>query len=216
MRQSSRPDEAVMVVECLCDLMKVRQSRLCPSLTRERQDNTLLVDIFVSYDCSLQSTDVFENLFKYLSRLAFPQQLSSPPIDHLQMLALRGLLLGVRAMETRPEAPHLEDAEQKSQNAKRLKVRWPAAALRPDQPHRLAKARKSALVRCAEAFNEKPKHGLQALIQEGILRDPPDPLVLASFLRNTPYLDKAAVGQFLGDEVRRARPPRARAKPGSV
>ena len=31
---------------------------------------------------------------------------------------------------------------------------------------------------------------------------PAKPLVLASFLRNTPYLDKAAMGQFLGDEVR--------------
>ena len=165
-QKASRPDEAILVVQLMCELMK---------------DPLLLVDVFVSYDCSLQSTDVFENLFKYVSRLAFPSQLSSPPIDQFQMLALHGLLLGVRAMETRPDVGNAE-AEANVDAARRLKLR------------------KAALVRCAEAFNEKPKHGLAALINEGILREPPDPLVMASFLRNTPYLDKQAVGVFLGDE----------------
>ncbi|KAH9254624.1 hypothetical protein BASA81_007381 [Batrachochytrium salamandrivorans] len=167
-----RTDEAMLVLESLCDLLQANGTLA---------EGNLLLDVFCSLDLSLQSTDVFENVFKLLSRLAHPTQLSVPALDPFRLLSLRGLLAALRSLsiETGMNVNIVEE-----NYAKELKER------------------KLALNRCAKAFSIKPSKGIQALVTEGILLPHPnmDALVLASFLRNTPSLDKVAIGQYLGEE----------------
>jgi hypothetical protein len=66
---------------------------------------------------------------------------------------------------------------------------------------REAKNHKRLLHHAARLFNEKPKKGFQHLVDHGILPNPVTPHSIASFLRTglVVGLDKAAVGQYLGE-----------------
>ena len=61
------------------------------------------------------------------------------------------------------------------------------------------KHRKAALSEAISEFNYKPKRGLERLIQGGFVESK-EPIVVASFLLNTEGLDKATIGEFLGDD----------------
>lgn len=60
---------------------------------------------------------------------------------------------------------------------------------------------------CVSMFNQKPKKGIQALIDAQILESE-DPFLVASFLR-TPGLDKTVLGDYLGDKAPRRSEVRA-------
>ncbi|KAL2267893.1 hypothetical protein VTJ83DRAFT_5170 [Remersonia thermophila] len=67
----------------------------------------------------------------------------------------------------------------------------------PDQLEKV-KARKTALTNAIKAFNFKPKHGIKLLIKEGFI--PSDsPEDIARFLLREDRLDKAQIGDFLGE-----------------
>lgn len=60
------------------------------------------------------------------------------------------------------------------------------------------KARKTAMTNAIRAFNLKPKKGLKLLLQEGFI--PSDsPADIATFLHTEDRLDKAMIGEFLGE-----------------
>ncbi|KAL9057476.1 MAG: hypothetical protein Q9162_002313 [Coniocarpon cinnabarinum] len=72
--------------------------------------------------------------------------------------------------------------------------------LAEDDPMQLEKAkqRKTALLNAVRQFNFKPKRGIKALIENGFIKsDSPDDI--AQFLLNTERLDKAALGEYLGE-----------------
>ncbi|KAK4238747.1 hypothetical protein C8A03DRAFT_43545 [Achaetomium macrosporum] len=67
----------------------------------------------------------------------------------------------------------------------------------PDQLER-EKARKTAMTNAIKVFNFKPKHGIKLLIKEGFI--PSDkPEDIARFLLREDRLDKAQIGEFLGE-----------------
>jgi brefeldin A-inhibited guanine nucleotide-exchange protein len=67
----------------------------------------------------------------------------------------------------------------------------------PDQLER-EKARKTALTNAIKVFNFKPKHGIKLLVKEGFI--PSDkPQDIARFLLREERLDKAQIGEFLGE-----------------
>ncbi|ANB14854.1 Arf family guanine nucleotide exchange factor SEC7 [Sugiyamaella lignohabitans] len=61
------------------------------------------------------------------------------------------------------------------------------------------KHRKAALSGAVREFNFKPKRGLERLIREGFISSK-EPIEVAKFLLNTEGLDKATIGDFLGDD----------------
>lgn len=61
------------------------------------------------------------------------------------------------------------------------------------------KHRKTALSEAITEFNYKPKKGLQYLLRDGFI-ETDTPHAIASFLLNTEGLDKAMVGDYLGEE----------------
>ena len=170
--KSGSTAEARMVLETLAGLMA---------------DTTMITDLYVNFDCDLKSTDVFANLFEHLSRYTFPMRMRVPALNNLQLLSLRCILYGVKAMASRCESAPSSDGFVSGYH------RTPKELLK-------LRAAKRALKFCASQFNKKPKYGIEALQNAGILEDKPDPAIIATFLRDTRGLDKAAIGQFLGGD----------------
>lgn len=172
-RKITSQDEARIVLETLLNLLA---------------DPVLTADLYVNYDCDLQATDVFQNLFKYLSRYTLPLRMHPPKLSSLQLLSLQCIMYGIRCMADRGE-----DKDKETVVSNDAKTKY--------NPSELLKRRnaKRTLTRCADMFNRKPREGIQALKEAGLLEDPVDPGILASFLRKTPGLDKVKIGQFLGE-----------------
>lgn len=76
----------------------------------------------------------------------------------------------------------------------------PSTPILDDDPDQLEKekARKTAKTNAIKAFNFKPKNGMKILLREGFI--PSDkPEDIAHFLRTEDRLDKAQIGEFLGE-----------------
>jgi len=76
----------------------------------------------------------------------------------------------------------------------------PSTPVIDDDPDQLEKekARKTAKTNAIKAFNFKPKNGIKILLREGfILSDKPEDI--AKFLRTEDRLDKAQIGEYLGE-----------------
>ncbi|KAI0378868.1 Sec7-domain-containing protein [Hypomontagnella monticulosa] len=76
----------------------------------------------------------------------------------------------------------------------------PATPVIDDDPAQLEKekARKTALANAIRQFNFKPKKGIKLLIQEGFIRSD-SPKDIAEFLLSDDRLDKAQIGEYLGE-----------------
>ncbi|KAL7551709.1 hypothetical protein ACHAWF_014889 [Thalassiosira exigua] len=110
--------------------------------------------------------------------------------DHLKELCFEALLGSLRQLFHGAESLVVRDESAGGNGGP------PASLLRA------AKNKKRHLHHAARLFNEKPRKGLQCLADNGMLpMNPPDPKAVASFLRNglVVGLDKAAVGQYLGE-----------------
>ena len=145
----------------------------------------LLPDLYLSYDCAMGRSDLVQNLYRFLSKSAFPVMeagLEQQTPSYLQCLSLRCLVGGVR---------HLARAIDDSPGAEVC-----ASSSSEDCFKRLSMKR--VVQRGVELFNKKPKHGIKHLQEAGVLANPLEPLAMATFLRRTPGLDKQTVGQYLG------------------
>ncbi|KAL8688224.1 MAG: hypothetical protein Q9218_005814, partial [Villophora microphyllina] len=76
----------------------------------------------------------------------------------------------------------------------------PSTPLLEDDPSQLEKAklRKTALTKGIRQFNFKPKRGIKTLLADGFIKsDSPDEI--AAFILQTEQLDKAMIGEYLGE-----------------
>ncbi|KAK4183415.1 hypothetical protein QBC35DRAFT_456308 [Podospora australis] len=76
----------------------------------------------------------------------------------------------------------------------------PSTPVLDDDPDQLEKekARKTALAQAVDAFNYKPKNGIKRLLRDGFI--PSDkPEDIARFLMSEDRLDKAQIGEYLGE-----------------
>ncbi|KAL8892597.1 MAG: hypothetical protein Q9215_000476 [Flavoplaca cf. flavocitrina] len=76
----------------------------------------------------------------------------------------------------------------------------PSTPLLEDDPSQLEKAklRKTALTNGIRQFNFKPKRGIKTLLQDGFIRSD-SPEDVASFIAQHEQLDKAMIGEYLGE-----------------
>ncbi|KAL7470817.1 hypothetical protein ACHAXS_011093 [Conticribra weissflogii] len=128
-----------------------------------------------------------------------------PVPDHLKELCSEALLGSIRRLFRGVESFSQQPSESKGGNTtalKRSSITISTCSMRN------AKNRKRHLRHAAKLFNEKSSKGLQYLLDNGIFPNPVDPQSISSFLRNglVVGLDKAAVGQYLG-EVGKAETP---------
>lgn len=76
----------------------------------------------------------------------------------------------------------------------------PSTPLLEDDPAQLEKekARKTAMSKAIRLFNEKPKKGIKLFLQEGFIPND-SPEEIARFLLSHEQLDKAQIGEYLGE-----------------
>ena len=88
-----------------------------------------------------------------------------------------------------------------SETASRMETPLPPSTpVIEDDPDQLEKekARKTAMTNAIRVFNFKPKHGIKLLVKEGFIPSD-EPEHLARFLLREDRLDKAQIGEFLGE-----------------
>ena len=110
---------------------------------------------------------------------------------------------GAIDVQRRPSGDDVRDSidPSLSETASRMETPLPPSTpVIDDDPDQLEKekARKTAMTNAIRVFNFKPKHGIKLLVKEGFI--PSDkPEDLARFLLREDRLDKAQIGEFLGE-----------------
>jgi brefeldin A-inhibited guanine nucleotide-exchange protein len=106
-------------------------------------------------------------------------------------------------VQRRPSSDDLRYSIDPSVSETASRMETPIAPSTPvidDDPDQLEKekARKTAMTNAIRAFNFKPKHGIKLLVKEGFISsDKPEDI--ARFLLREDRLDKAQIGEFLGE-----------------
>ncbi|KAK9137313.1 hypothetical protein Sjap_007907 [Stephania japonica] len=170
-------------------------------------DPQMLVDIFVNYDCDLEAPNLFERMVTSLSKLAQgslnadPNSVSTSQATSVKGLALQCLVSVLKSLldwershrvslkqARTPDSTELENSVRDSLESK----------VRDDVPSMFekAKAHKSTMETAISEFNRKPGKGVEYLIANMLVEN--TPLSVAQFLRNSPGLDKAMIGDYLG------------------
>ncbi|XP_019455526.1 PREDICTED: brefeldin A-inhibited guanine nucleotide-exchange protein 5-like isoform X4 [Lupinus angustifolius] len=168
------------------------------------KDPQMLVDIFVNYDCDLEAPNLFERMVTTLSKIAQGTQNNDPNSVAVSQTAsvkgssLQGLVSVLKS---------LVDWEQSHRESERLKNNLQegvsaedSSDIRPKEDvsndFEKAKAHKSTLEAAIAEFNRKPMKGVEYLISNKLVDNAP--ASVAQFFKNTPNLDKATIGDYLG------------------
>ncbi|KAH6857062.1 hypothetical protein B0I37DRAFT_319025 [Chaetomium sp. MPI-CAGE-AT-0009] len=106
-------------------------------------------------------------------------------------------------VQRRASSDDLRDSIDPSPSDTASRMETPIAPSTPvidDDPDQLEKekARKTAMTNAIKVFNFKPKHGVKLLIKEGFIESD-SPEDIARFLLRDDRLDKAQIGEYLGE-----------------
>ena len=163
------------------------------------EQEQLLVDLFVNYDCEIDATNVFERIVKGLCYVLTSSHLeqSAEFSSTVKKLAARNLYTILSSLQ-RWFSDH-DDYEGDGDNSERGAGGGGGGGGSPmsqGQQIVAAKTRKNTLVDGIDLFNKDPVKGMKTLIARGAVED--DVEAQAKFLHSTQDLDKSAKGQFLG------------------
>lgn len=139
---------------------------------------TFMVELFVNYDCDVDSSDLCEDMVGLLSRNAIPDSAtwSTTSVPPLCLDALLGYIQFI--------AERLDDA--------------PVIMGYPDPGQlRANRKRKRTVITGAERFNGNPKAGLAYLVSQGIIEDSANAEAVTGFLKGTSRVSKKVLGEFL-------------------
>ncbi|TYH58718.1 hypothetical protein ES332_D08G173900v1 [Gossypium tomentosum] len=190
-------------------------------------DSQTLVDIFINYDCDVNSSNIFERMVNGLLKTAqgvppgVATTLLPPQEATMKLEAMRCLVAILRSMgdwmnqQLRIPDPYstkrFEDVENSPEPGN-----VPMAILNGDEPaegsdsHSEAsneasdvltieqrRAYKLELQEGISLFNRKPKKGIEFLIKANKVGDSPEEI--AAFLKNASDLNKTLIGDYLGE-----------------
>ena len=211
--EAERPESPQQVLSALNGL-----ASLCAS-------PQILVDIFINYDCNLQSANIFERTMKLLAKYVNLPMVGGPlpsvAVVKARVSALKALLAAIKSMDTwaGPLKAVSEEGvtsqsswESVEKIKKSIDAEEAAAAAQQQQPQQAQplhlnhdvlqkiqtdKAMKASLEGGIEVFNSNPVKGLKVLVGGGAVA--PGAQAAADFLRSSAErLDPAAVGELLG------------------
>jgi len=139
---------------------------------------SFMAELFVNYDCDIDSADLCLDMVGLLSRSAFPDAASWSTAT-VPPLCLDALLGFVQSMHERKDLePDVEGFPTLEQLRKQREL-------------------KKSIINGATKFNEKPKAGLAYLATQGIIDNVDNPEAVAKFLRGTSRIDKKELGEYL-------------------
>lgn len=185
-----------------------------------------VVDLYINYDCDLQSTNIFARLVNVLSKKALGRQhvdLSCSEIQ-LRSLRLKGLECLVSILKCMVEwskdmyinpnslqsnlGPENRPVDQENlelsasnkirsyDSANSLTSSQSTVSYNPSD-FEMLKSKKELWEKGIELFNKKPKKGLQFLQESELLGRSTEEI--AQFLHDDDRLDKTAIGDYLGE-----------------
>ncbi|XP_051121206.1 brefeldin A-inhibited guanine nucleotide-exchange protein 5 isoform X2 [Andrographis paniculata] len=176
-------------------------------LEKACKDPQMLVDLYVNYDCDLEAPNLFERMVSTLSKIAQgTQNVDSKPtttsqIGMIKTTSMQGLVNVLkslsaweklhRELQKQNNADESSEKEVSSREADEPKIRDDSVS-----NFEKLKAHKSTIEAVVSEFNRKPEKGIKQLISSGLVEK--TPTAVALFLRNTPTLDKAMLGDYLG------------------
>ncbi|KAK1568405.1 hypothetical protein Q3G72_024051 [Acer saccharum] len=169
------------------------------------KDPQMLVDVYVNYDCDLEAPNLFERLVTSLSKIAQGTQTADPnAVAVAQTTSVRGSSLQclVNVLKSLVDWDiSRREYEKKSNQSLAEEVNSKESVeekSRDDMPDNFekAKAHKSTMEAVISEFNRKPVKGVEYLISNKLVEN--NPVSVAQFLKNTTNLDKAMIGDYLG------------------
>eukprot|EP00127_Corallochytrium_limacisporum_P003297 Clim_evm146s147 gene=Clim_evmTU146s147 len=154
----------------------------------------LMAELYLNYDCSINCADLFETLVKFLSKIAYPGGGVLTNFNTLALDALLAIIEQIKAQCTSADE-NLETiyGVVNDNNTEEL----PSLE---DLKH--IKRRKKVLKTGAEQFEYSAKKGIKFLQDKGILSNPLPDAECVEFLRTNPRLNKAKIGEYIGDRHR--------------
>uniref|UniRef100_A0A251VP26 Putative sec7 domain-containing protein n=1 Tax=Helianthus annuus TaxID=4232 RepID=A0A251VP26_HELAN len=186
--------------ECPLNL-KLMVIRMLEKICKEPQ---MLIDLYVNYDCDLEAPNSFERMVTTLSKIAQGTQDLDPNANSIQTGTLKGSSLQclVNVLKSlvdweklRREAKQNKDKqsnnEQVSSEDSKAKDSNGSANI-----FEKVKAQKSTIEAAISEFNRHPARGIGFLTANRLVEN--TPASVAQFLRHTSSLDKAMIGDYLG------------------
>ncbi|XP_061361482.1 brefeldin A-inhibited guanine nucleotide-exchange protein 5 [Gastrolobium bilobum] len=168
------------------------------------KDSQMLVDIFVNYDCDLEAPNLFERMVTTLSKIAQGTQNTDPNSVAVSQTAsikgssLQGLVSVLKSLvdweQSHREMEKFKNHQQEGVSAEDSFDMRSREDVTSD--FEKAKAHKSTLEAAVAEFNRKPMKGVEYLISNKLVEN--TPASVAQFLKNTPNLNKATIGDYLG------------------
>ncbi|KAG4190196.1 hypothetical protein ERO13_A07G018300v2 [Gossypium hirsutum] len=170
------------------------------------KDPQMLVDVYVNYDCDLEAPNLFERLVTTLSKMAQGAQSADPnSVVANQTTSIKGSALQClvnvlkslvdweksRRQSERKRGGIGSSEEDSAGESVELKSREDVTS-----NFEKAKAHKSTMEAAISEFNRQPVKGIGYLISNKLVEN--NPASVAQFLRNTLSLDKAMIGDYLG------------------
>ncbi|XP_042002485.1 brefeldin A-inhibited guanine nucleotide-exchange protein 5-like isoform X2 [Salvia splendens] len=169
------------------------------------KDPQTLVDLYINYDCDNEPPNLFEKMVANLSKIAQgtqnvdPKSSAASQTVSIKISSLQGLVNIVKSLVIR------EKGHRKSDNQNEDNKSSEALARRLDGSKGTGeslsnfeglKVYKSTMEASVSEFNEQPAKGIEHLISSQVVEQ--NPASVAQFLRHTPDLDKAMIGDYLG------------------
>ncbi|KAL0402578.1 UNVERIFIED_CONTAM: Brefeldin A-inhibited guanine nucleotide-exchange protein 5, partial [Sesamum latifolium] len=169
------------------------------------KDPQMLVDFYINYDCDPEAPNLFGRMIATLSKIAQgtqnldPKSSTASQIGLIKTSSLQGLVNVLKSLVIW-EKSHRESKKQ-NKGKESLEV---DDSLRDESNSRedslsdfeKLKAHKSTIEDVISEFNRHPGKGVQHLISNQLVEK--NPASVAQFLLSTPNLDKAMIGDYLG------------------
>ena len=181
-----------------------------------------ILELYVNYDCDVDSVNIFEKMVEMLTRIAqgkYAKSEFSLMIQPNQEIVLRTLALETLIEMLRGLSKFVDDAEkeggaaqeegkQKEESKNENPEEDKDSNMADENVSRLeaydsiekSRAQKLQLQKAIRKFNFKPKHGVQHLISTGNIA-PDNAADLAKFLFNCPSISKEKLGEYFGEEA---------------
>ncbi|XP_057802169.1 brefeldin A-inhibited guanine nucleotide-exchange protein 5-like isoform X2 [Salvia miltiorrhiza] len=169
------------------------------------KDPQMLVDLYVNYDCDNEAPNLFEKMVANLSKIAQgtqnvdPKSSTATQTVSIKTSSLQGLVNILKSLVIWEKGHRKSDNQNEDNRSSEVSARGlDGSKVTGESPSNFEelKVYKSTVEASVSEFNEQPAKGIEHLISSQVVEK--NPASVAQFLRHTPDLDKAMIGDYLG------------------